>query len=125
MNPSGITEDKLVEQPALQLLSQLGWETVSGFDETLGPAGSLGRDSQSEPVLGHRLKDALRELNPGVPDTAVSDAIEQLLRDRSVMDPVRANRDVYELLRDGAKVDIAGSDGTPRATTSNTPPSVS
>ena len=117
MNPSGITEDKLVEQPALQLLSQLGWETVSGFDETLGPAGSLGRDSQSEPVLGHRLKDALRELNPGVPDTAVSDAIEQLLRDRSVMDPVRANRDVYELLRDGAKVEIAGSDGTPRATT--------
>ena len=117
MNPSGITEHDLVEQPALQLLSQLGWETVSGFDETLGPAGTLGRDSQSEPVLGHRLKDALRELNPGVPDTAVSDAIEQLIRDRSVMDPVRANRDVYELLRDGTKVEIAGSDGTPRAAT--------
>ena len=117
MNPSGLTEDDLVEQPALQLLSQLGWEAVSGFDETLGPAGNLGRDSQSEPVLSYRLRDALRELNPGVPHTAVNDAIEQLVRDRSVMDPARANREVYELLRDGAKVEIAGSNGTPRATT--------
>ena len=117
MSPSGLTEDELVEQPALELLGQLGWEIVSGFDETLGPAGSLGRDSQSEPVLGHRLRDALRALNPGLPESALEDAVDRLVGDRSAMDSVRANREVYELLRDGAKVEVTGSDGSPRATT--------
>ena len=117
MSPSELTEDALVEQPTLQLLSQLGWQVISGFDEALGPAGTLGRDSQSEPVLGHRLRDALRALNPGLPEPALDAAIDQLTRDRSVMDGVRANRDVYELLREGAKVEVTGSDGSLHATT--------
>ena len=117
MSPSGLTEDELVEQPALELLAQLGWEIVSGFDETLGPAGTLGRDSQSEPVLGHRLRDALRVLNPGLPESALGDAIEQLAQGRSAMDGARANREVYELLRDGAMVEVTGDDGSSRATT--------
>lgn len=85
MSPSDLTEDALVEQPAMQLLSQLGWQVSSGFDEALGPAGTLGRDSQSKPVLGHRLRDALRALNPGLPESALGDAIDQLVQDRSVM----------------------------------------
>ncbi|WP_420611151.1 HsdR family type I site-specific deoxyribonuclease [Candidatus Poriferisodalis sp.] len=117
MSPSGLTEDELVEQPALRLLAQLGWEIVSGFDETLGPAGTLGRDSQSEPVLTHRLRDALRGLNPGLDDTVLGEAIDQLVQDRSAMDQVRANRGIYELLRDGAKVEISGDDGNRQTTT--------
>ena len=71
MSPTGLTEDELVEQPALRLLSQLGWEVALAFDEDLGAASTLGRDSQSEPVLGHRLRDALRTLNPGIPEAAL------------------------------------------------------
>ncbi len=56
MSPGRLSEDALVEQPALRLLAELGWEVVSGFDETLGPAGTLGCDSQFEAVLGHRLR---------------------------------------------------------------------
>ena len=111
MSPGRLSEDALVEQPALGLLAGLGWEVVSGFDETLGPAGTLGRDSQSEPVLGHRLSDALRSLNPGLPQSALDEAAEQLVEDRSAMDRVRANQDVHGLLRDGAKVEVAGDDG--------------
>ena len=111
MNPPRLSEDALVEQPALRLLAQLGWEVVSGFDEDLGPAGTLGRDSQSEPVLGHRLRVALRSLNHGLPESALEDALEQLVEDRSAMDRVRANREVYNLLRDGAKVEIPDSGG--------------
>ena len=58
-------EDKAVEEPALDILEQLGWETVSGFNEQLGPAGTLGRDSQTEVVLARPLRDALERLNPG------------------------------------------------------------
>ena len=56
MSPVGLTEGVLVERPALDLLSGLGWDVVSGFEEVLGSGGTLGRDSQSEPVLGHRLR---------------------------------------------------------------------
>ncbi|MYG58567.1 MAG: type I restriction endonuclease subunit R [Acidimicrobiia bacterium] len=111
MSPGRLSEDALVEQPALRLLSELGWEVVDGFDENLGPTGTLGRDSQSEPVLGHRLGDALRVLNPGLPQSALDEATEQLVEDRSAMDRVRANREVYALLREGAKVEVAGDGG--------------
>ncbi len=111
MSPGRLSEDLLVERPALRLLAELGWEVVDGFDEVLGPAGTLGRDSQSEPVLGYRLMDVLRSLNLGLPESALDEAVEQLLRDRSAMNRVRANREVYSLLRDGARVEVFGDDG--------------
>ena len=117
MIPSRLSEDELVEQPALRLLSQLGWEVASGFDEVLGRAGLLGRGSQSEPVLGHRLRDALRALNPGLPDSSLDQAAERLVEDRSAMDRVRANREVHTLLREGAKVETAGDGGERRTVT--------
>ena len=92
-----LTEDALVEQPAMRLLRDLGWGVASGFDEVLGPAGTLGRDSQAEVVLGHRLRFALRGINPGVPDEALDSAIEVLIESRSAMDRVRANREVSRL----------------------------
>ncbi|MCY4433197.1 MAG: type I restriction endonuclease subunit R [bacterium] len=117
MNPGRLSEDALVGRPAMRLLSELEWEVVDGFDEDLGPAGTLGRDSQSEPVLGHRLMDAMRSLNLGLPQSALDAAAEQLLRDRSAMDRVRANQEVYGLLRDGARVEVSGDDGERRMVT--------
>ena len=117
MSPVGLTEDELVEQPALRLLSRLGWGVASGFEEVLGPGGTLGRDSQSEAVLGYRLQDSLRVLNPGLSVGVLDEAVERLVEDRSVMGRVRANREVYVLLRDGARVETTGSDGRRRTVT--------
>ncbi len=101
MSPRAFTEAELVERPALELLAELGWEVVDAFAETLGPAGTLGRDSLHDVVLTHRLRDALRALNPAVPDEAREEALVAFTKDRSVMEPTRANREIYELLRDG------------------------
>ena len=117
MSPVGLTEDELVEQPALRLLSRLGWGVASGFEEVLGPGGTLGRDSQSEAVLGYRLRDSLRVLNPGLSVGVLDEAVERLVEDRSVMGRVRANRELYVLLRDGARVETTGSDGKRRTVT--------
>ncbi|MDP8929241.1 MAG: HsdR family type I site-specific deoxyribonuclease, partial [Actinomycetota bacterium] len=100
----------------MRLLRDLGWEAASGFHEVLGPAGTLGRDSQAEVVLGHRLRLALRGINPGLPDEAFDSAVEILTENRSAMDRVRANREVYRLLRDGVKVDTV-IDGRPETVT--------
>jgi type I restriction enzyme, R subunit len=99
--PALYTEAGLVEGPSLELLRELGWMHVNAFEETFGPAGTLGRDSKRDVFLIHRLRDALRDLNPLVPDNIREEALVAITRDRSLMDRVRANREVYDLLRDG------------------------
>lgn len=106
MNPPGAySEDGLVEQPALELLSQLGWSVVNAWSESFGPAGTLGRDSMHDVVLTHRLRDALTALNPGVPEPAREEALDAISKDRLVMDRVRANHEVYDLLREGFRAE--------------------
>ena len=101
MSPGQFSEGELVEQPAVALLAELGWRTVNAYEEVLGPGGTLGRDSRRDAVLVHRLRDALGRLNPMSSATAIEEAIAALTRDRSIMDPTRANREIYDLLRDG------------------------
>jgi len=111
MVPAG-AEYLYVEKPSLELLEKLGWTPVDAFHEVLGPEGTLGRDSQHDVVLAHRLRVAMRDLNPeDVPDAALNEAIEALTKDRSAMDRVRANREVHELLRDGYRAEWADDNG--------------
>ena len=56
------TEDQLVEQPAIGLFADLGWQTVSAMEETFGAAGTLGRETRGEVVLAARLRAALVRL---------------------------------------------------------------
>lgn len=100
------TEDQLVEQPAIGLFADLGWHTVSALDELLGNGGTLGRETKGEVVLASRLRAALDKLNPSLPGEAIAAAMDELLRDRSVMSPEAANREVYLLLKDGISVSV-------------------
>ena len=107
MTPNPYNEDHLVEQPALVLLAELGWQTARGLEETFAPdGGSLGRRDRREVILVPRLRAALERLNPGQPAEAISAAIEELSRNRSAMGLVAANREVYRLLKDGVLVSV-------------------
>lgn len=108
MNQYG--EDALIEQPAIALFKQLGWETVNCFHETLGTSGTLGRETTSEVVLTRYLRNALETLNPDAGSEAINLAIEEIVRDRSSLSPVQANREVYRLLKDGVKVAYKNAD---------------
>ena len=117
MTPTG-PEYSYVEKPSMELLGQLGWTQIDAFQETLGAQGTLGRDSQHDVVLTHRLRFAMRKLNDAeVPDTSINEAIEMLTKDRSVMDRVRANREVYDLLRDGYRAEWTDDGGDKRIET--------
>ena len=98
MSPHAYTEDQLVEQPAIGLFADLGWQTVSAMEETLGPEGTLGRETKGEVVLLGRLRAALVKFNAGVPAEAIDNAIDELSRDRSAMSPEAANREIYRLM---------------------------
>ena len=89
MSPERFSEDELVERPAVELLAELGWETVNAREEMLGAGGTLGRSSRRDVVLEHRLLPALRALNPEAPDSALEEAAAALWRDRSLLEPTR------------------------------------
>ena len=114
MSPGKYTEAELVEEPAIALLAELGWECVNAFGETFGPAGTLGRDSRAEVILPHRLRDALRVLNPAVAENIREEALRVLMKDRGSMNPTRANREIHALIKDGYRAEWQGSDGTRR-----------
>ena len=100
------TEDQLVEQPAIGLFEDLGWETLSAAEEVFGTAGTLGRPTKMEAMLVGRLRVALKKLNATLPPEAITSAMDELTRNRSAMSPAAANREVHELLKQGIKVSV-------------------
>lgn len=110
MNP--YSEDQLIEQPAINLLKEIGWETLNcqnEFEQT--EESPLGRQTKSEVVLTSRLQPALAKLNPDATPDTIAKAIEELTRSRAVMSPIEANREIYTLLKDGVKVTLSEPDG--------------
>ena len=105
------SEDQLIEQPAIGLLEDIGWETLncqSEFNQV--EKSPLGRQTKSEVVLTARLEPALKRLNPDATPDAIDKAIEELTQSRAVMSPIEANREIYSLLKDGVKVTLSDPD---------------
>jgi type I restriction enzyme R subunit len=108
MTASPFSEDTLIEQPTIALLGALGWSALNCYEEA--PA-TLGRVTTSEVVLRPRLLVALQSLNPALPPQALTLAIAELTRDRSLMLPVQANREIHQLLKNGVKITFASAKG--------------
>ena len=72
-----LNEDTLVQKTTVDYLkNNLKWDSVYAYNqETFGPEGLLGRNSAREVVLTRYLKQALKEFNPGLPDTAYDEAV--------------------------------------------------
>ena len=111
MSPSGYSENSLVEQPAIALLAELGWDTINAYYEFDNGASTLGRETRAEVILTARLRPALQRLNPAAPSAAINQAIEELSRDRSRMSMVAANREIYHLLKNGVRVPVPDPEG--------------
>jgi len=106
------SEDLLIEQPAINLLAEMEWETLNCFHEFEQIGGSaLGRKTKSEVVLTYRLQPALERLNPDATQDAMNKAIAELTRSRALMSIAEANREIYSLLKDGVKVTISDASG--------------
>lgn len=110
MSSHAYSEDQLVEQPAIRLFAALGWQTVSALEETFATGGTLGRETKGEVVLVERLRTALCKFNPALPPEAISNAVDELARDRSAMSLEAANREVYRLLKEGITVSVPDHD---------------
>ena len=56
MTPADFSEHTLVDVPAVALFRDLGYTAVSGFDETFGPHGTLGRETTGCASLAQTLR---------------------------------------------------------------------
>ena len=102
--------ESIVEDAALTWFGELGYAVGHGPQMAPGePAAE--RDSFSEVVLVGRLREALRQLNPAIPEEAREEALRKVLR---VATPslVQTNRAFHRLLRDGVDVEYARPDGS-------------
>ncbi|MBL7174390.1 MAG: type I restriction endonuclease subunit R [Desulfobacteraceae bacterium] len=108
-----LTEDTLVQQTTAEYLDQeLGWESIYAYNnETFGPEGTLGRDSDKNVVLTPYLYLKLMEFNTGLPDDAYCDAVRQITAYSSAQTLLATNRDKYAMLKDGVQVSFRNEKG--------------
>ena len=98
-----------VEKAALEWLETLGWATAYGPD--IGPdALNPERADYGQVVLEQRLLDALADLNPNLPSTALDDAIRKLTLPQGATLEAR-NRNFHKMLVDGVQVEYPTADG--------------
>ena len=107
------SEDRLVQRAfADHLRDVLGWESIYAFnEETFGPTGTLGRSSEREVILVRDLRAALKRLNPGLPEPAIEQAIEKLIRVDFARSLVQHNREFYGYIRNGVPVEWRDATG--------------
>ncbi len=110
MNPHHRDAEDALEAAAADLFGTLGWEVVNAQHETW-PGSLLGRATPAELVLTTRLLPVLARLNAELPREALNLAVEELARNRSALSMAQANREVYQLLRNGVLVRFKDEDG--------------
>ncbi len=108
--PSDYSEDKLIEQTAVEIFRSLNYDFANSFEEKFGVFSTLGRENSSEVVIIPKLTTALMKLNPDMPIEVIDFAIDELTKDRSILNPVIANREVYKLIKDGVKISFTRGD---------------
>jgi type I restriction enzyme R subunit len=102
--PHAYTEDHLVEQSAIELFAELGWQVAgplptAGFVGEPRDAGWLGRETPGEAVLVPRLRAALEKLNPTLPPEASAAAVDEWTGERSAMLLEQARLNLVDLIQ--------------------------
>ncbi len=101
-----------VESAALDWLSGLGWEVAHGSD--IGPdSPNSERADFGQVILERRLRDALSELNPGLPTDALDDAYRKLTRPQGSTLETR-NREFHRMLVNGVEIEYRDPEGEVR-----------
>lgn len=102
--------ESIVEDASLTWFGELGYAIGHGPHIAPGePAAE--RDSFGEVVLVGRLREALRKLNPAIPEEAREDALRKVLR---IATPslTQTNRAFHRMLRNGVEVEYPRPDGS-------------
>lgn len=94
-----LNESHIEEADINFFVQKLGYTHINAWEKQL-----LGRNSLKEVVLIDRLKNKLKELNQHIPESCIDYSISELTKSRASMSPVLANKEIYELIKNGVQV---------------------
>ncbi|GGD28831.1 DEAD/DEAH box helicase [Microbacterium faecale] len=95
------------EEDALEQLHMLGWRTTHGSE--VAP-GTGERETWDDPLIKHRLLDAMRRLNPQVPASFIAQAAEEIASATS-QDAIAENKRIHDILTEGYRLTYIDADG--------------
>lgn len=106
------SEDGLVETATQQVLEELGWEVKYAWkQESFGPDGLLGRENKSQVILNRYLLASLQKNNPGLPEAAYQQAIDQISEKVADQSLGKINQQKYKLFKEGVEVSFTSTQG--------------
>lgn len=107
------SENILVQGAAGDLLrDELDWDVVFAYnEEKLGVNGTLGRTSYKEILLVRYFRNALKDLNPWITDTQITEAEKRMTEHMSTASLIQINEEKYGYIRDGIPVTVKRPDG--------------
>lgn len=113
--PNFLSEDN-IEQAMVQRLQHLyGYDVLNCYTSDAADLNDgSGRADKREVILRDRLKAAAVHLNPGIPEAAIDDALDQVCDQRQAMTTMVANHELDSLIRDGVRVELKDSEGRNR-----------
>ena len=108
--------ESTLEQATLEWLEGLGYQTKYGPDISPSDNGEANggqeRQSHSEVILAGRLRSAIHELNPNVPDEAKEEAFKKVLQvGNQSHSLILNNKTLHSYFRDGIDVEYQTSEG--------------
>jgi type I restriction enzyme R subunit len=110
--PNFISEDQIEIAITAVFTECFRYRAINCYtpDPEMLPDGS-GRSDKRDVVFLDILKTKAREFNPHIPENTIDQAIVQLTASRYAMSPILANKEVYNLIRDGIPVQYQNAKG--------------
>jgi len=85
---------------------KLGYTHINAWEKKL-----IGRETLKDVVLLDRLRTSLENLNKDLPSECIDHAIYELTKSRATLLPVIANKEIYELIKNGVPVNYKNEYG--------------
>ncbi len=96
-----------IEEADIQFFElMLGYKHKNAWEKKL-----IGRESLKDVVLKDDLRTALIRLNHDLPKECLDKAIYELTKSRATLTPILANKEVYELIKNGVPVTFKNKTG--------------
>ena len=107
-----LSEEAFEKDLMQECKDKLGFDLFDATNEIVGSNDStFGRQTTEEVILSKNLRNALVKLNSDLPQEALDNAYYELTQNLSNKTPVAANKFIYEMLKNGVKVQFKDNNG--------------
>ncbi len=101
-----ISEDQIEKATIELFVNNLGYRHINCFVQD-----NTGRENETDVVIKALLKQKLQELNKHLSTEIIDEAVHQICQTRFDKSDILANREIFNLLKEGVQININNKDG--------------